>query len=183
MLLVCVCIAVLIMIWQQKKSRKKASSVLQKSQHNNSISWNIKLQILMFFVQAVLFTFVGVYQIQRDLLKITSACNNTLIFTSYLIAQAVFISQHILFVVQYTRVCLSVPLSFCLQTEEVLKERKTLMNRCTIVEISSIVTIFAVVLSEAFNKANGILVRIIWVAQVTLLTIALCIALRRLRAQ
>ena len=88
------------------------------------VSASIFLQMALMLGQSLLFTTRDIYM---GFNSIKDAYRDYLpfwVFIIFIIAEQLLILQHTLFIGQYARVAVAIPLTFCLQSEEIQRKRE-----------------------------------------------------------
>ena len=90
--------------------------------------------------------------------------------------------QHWLYVSQYTKVSVMVPLTFCVQTNEVKEKRILYKTLLTIFDLIVYFTLIGIFVFECFNDNNSEwFLELFWNTISVILSIALCVALHKIR--
>ena len=148
----------------------------------SNLSWVIRLQVALFFAQAIGYNTRNFWQIRHDYYQIDRAVMPDYIFIAYLIADFCFWTQHWLYVSEYARVSLLIPLIFSLQTEQVQKRRRCYHVFCRLMDLAMYT--FFVARTIIFVIKQTIVISqidIISVVTMIILTLTLGMALSRLR--
>ena len=91
--------------------------------------------------------------------------------------------QHALFVGQYARVGVSVPLIFCHQSETVVKRRQRLRRGVLASEVLfGAFLVASFLFQELSSKLDFVWSEALWNLSITLVTVGLLVALMRLRS-
>ena len=104
------------------------------------------------------------------------------VYSCYLTAAYCFYIQQWLYVSQYTRVSIMAPLTFCLQTDQVKKKRQCFIWVMLGIDcIAYTLFFFNLLLSLGTDWIGVWYVDLIWSIMSIVLTVALCMSLRRIR--
>ena len=104
------------------------------------------------------------------------------VYTCYLFAVLLFWVQHWLYVSQYTKVSVMVPLTFCVQTNEVKEKRILWKTLLTIFDLAVYFTLVGIFVFELFDKENDEwFLGLFWNIISVIMSIALCVALQKIR--
>ena len=127
--------------------------------HSN-LSVVIWAQLVLMIITYLLYNAVDIY-------KVSASVNHNYLVTlpewvqfCNLLASGLFMMQHTLFVGQYARIAVALPLTFCIQSEQVQQKRRVRLNLVMVGEI-----IFALVLicEFYFQVKQGYNYQISWI--------------------
>ena len=103
------------------------------------------------------------------------------VFTEYMIATNIFWLQHWIYVSLYTRVSLLIPLTFCVQTNEVMKKRECYNKVLIVIDLFAYACLCFTITYELINDVDYWFMSLMWSVMCVVLTSALCLSLRRIR--
>ena len=160
------------LIWRNKKSKEGSRTATK------SLSLNVYLQLTLMLAQSVLFLINDIYMVNEGQNTWSKQKSARWAYVITLIAASFFMMQHVLFVGQYLRVTLTIPLTFCLQSDEVVSKRE---SRTNLVVFAEIISAFLLVASFVIElKYPTALQQLIFTLWILILVLILGISQRRL---
>ena len=172
------CYTVVYIVYMQKFAKKNDSE-----QRPLKLGWSIYTQIVLLVLQALLFSIVDIWDLANGKIDFKTHKRDIpdLYYILFFTAETAFSLQHALFVGQYARVCITVPLIFCIQDRKIIKHRKTKIRCIGYIEILWAMFLSIILTLRVFEWRCGQWVTILWLFQILLLTLLLVLALNRLR--
>ena len=104
------------------------------------------------------------------------------VFTALVLAENIFWLQQWIYVSQYLLVALMVPITFCIQSDQVKAKRQRYSRVLFAINMLAF-TLFATVLTvELAMTVNGWILSLVWACYSIVVSWALCFALKRIRS-
>ena len=107
---------------------------------------------LLFSIRNIWLLSHQLYIVDKE--TIDSEGGGSWVYVCYLVAVLLFWVQHWLYVSQYTKVSVMVPLTFCVQTNEVKEKRILYKTLLTIFDLIVYFTLIGIFVFECFENNN-----------------------------
>ena len=104
------------------------------------------------------------------------------VFAAFVLAENIFWLQQWVYVSQYLLVALIVPLTFCIQSDQVKAKRQRYSRVLFATNLMAFTSVAAILTVELVMTVNRWILELVWGCYSIVVTWALCFALRRIRS-
>lgn len=153
----------------------------KKANPNHRASKSVTLQMILQFVQSLLFTTEKVYQAYTGIVFNYKDKLPKSIYTCQLLGMPTLMMSHALFVGQYARIAVAIPLTFCAQNDEIKHKLKWRLRMVLFCELLCLFYLAAQFIYEYKSQYGFYLYWICLSVPATILAIALGVVFYKLQ--